>query len=625
MGTSNQILKRIIFVLSVMFIVGTKMEAEAATVADARQFTPETAFTIDAATGIITGYTEADINNPLTEIVIPTKVGGVEVKGLAGTFNGNKTVQTVIIPNTITAFGDYTFNGCEKLSMVALYDPAASMPSDSMINDWEKNNYIYDATNMVGYQLVGGNGSVTIPAVLTTIGVQAFGGKTGIAKFIVLEGNTTYLTTEDGVCLLSNVVQDNVFLGTNLVRFASGYTCNSGYTLPDGLYSVGSYAFEDIHNDGHLTFPSSIQVISDYGFYRYGMIDNNFVFPEDCALHTIGSYGFTYNRKLQIKFPKNLKIIGSYFCSYNENVAIDISETQIETIPEYAFADCSALHEITMPATVKHILAYAFANCNNLSTVEFLGDELLTLGTGAFKDSPTLHYITIPEGVTNIENETFSGCGNLGEVILPDSVTTIGDDAFKDCVTIHTLVIPPNVDYISNSSFDGVDQTKIDTSKNQYSQTVIKGELPKKGTKKTIGNIKYKVTKAHETKGTVMVVGAKNKKQKVIVIPATVNINGYTFKVTSIGSKAFYNNKQLKNVTIGENVTSIGKKAFQNCKKLKTITVKSTKVKSVKANAFKNIHKKAKIKLPKMNKKKFNKYKKKFMNKGQARTVKITK
>lgn len=386
------------------------MKAEAATIADVTQtFTDETRFTIDATTGLITAYTDVDVNNPLTEVVVPAKIGNVEVKGLSGAFDGNTSVKTVVIPNTITTLGDKTFNGCTNLSRVSLYDPTAAMASSSLINDWEKGNYIYDSANAVGYLLIGDYGCMTIPASVTTIGVQAFGGKTGIAKFAVLEGNTAYSTTEDGVCLLSNVMQNGALLGTNLVRFASGYTCNSGYTLPDGLYSVGSYAFEDIHNDGHLTFPSSLQVISDYGFYKYGMIDNNFVFPEDCALHTIGSYGFTYNRKLQIKFPKNVKTIGSFFCSYNENVAIDISETQIETIPEYAFADCSALHEIKMPATVKHILAYAFSNCNNLSTVEFLGDELLTLGTGAFKDSPTLHYITIPEGVEKIEDETFSG------------------------------------------------------------------------------------------------------------------------------------------------------------------------------------------------------------------------
>ena len=625
MGKSKKVWNGIMLMMTMLFMLCMKADVEAATLSEAtRKFTPETAFTIDKTSGLITGYTDADANNPLTEIVIPTKIDGVDVEGLSGTFCGNTSIETVIIPDTVTTIGDDSFNGCTSFNNLAFYTPEDGISLDMEVEEDQLNEYICDGTT--AYKVLNLEwGVAAIPDSVDSIGRQAFGGKTGIAKFVVMENNSTYLTTEDGVCLLSAVTQENGQQATNLVRFASGYTCNNGYTLPDSLISIGSYAFEDIHNDGHLIFPASLQVISDYGFYKYGMIDNNFDFPEDCALHTIGSYAFTYNRKLQIKFSKNVKTIGSYFCSYNENVAIDISETQIETIPEYAFADCSALHEITMPATVKHILAYAFTNCNNLSTVTFLGDELLTLGEGAFKDSPTLHYITIPEGVTEIENETFSGCQNLGEVILPDSVTTIGDEAFKDCVTIHTLVIPPNVNYISNTSFDGVDQTKIDTSKNEYSQTIIKGELPKKGYKKVIGNVKYKVTKSSKTKGTVSVIGAKNKKQKSITIPSTVNINGYTFKVTAIADKAFKKNTKLATVTIGSNVKTVGKEAFRDCKKLKKITVKSKVVSKVGKNAFKNIKKNATIKLPKMTKKKFNKYKKKFMNKGQAKTVKIKK
>jgi len=619
-------LKSLVFLMGTLFALSLSIPVQAAeSITSAKKFTPASNFTFDVTTGIITGYTGTD-----TDIIIPNKINDIDVIGLSGTFNGNTTIKTVILPNTLTTIGDYTFNGCTQLNNVASYDVSTELSSDTECENLD--NFVYCEELSVGYNVTNAEwGKATVTDGIAIIGKQAFGGKTGISSFIVTEGNTVYSTTEDGVCLLSNVVENDVFKGTNLVRFASGYTCNSGYTLPDGLYSVGSYAFEDIHNDGHLTFPSSIQIISDYGFYKYGMIDNNFVFPADCALHTIGSYGFTYNRKLQIKFPKNLKTIGSYFCSYNENVAIDISETQIETLPEYAFAECSALHQLKMPATLKHIGAYAFTNCNNLSTVEFLGTQLLTLGTGAFKDSPTLHNITIPEGVTNIENDTFSGCGNLGEVVLPDSVTTIGDNAFKGCVTIHSLVIPPNVNYISNSSFDGVDRTKIDTSKNAYAQTLINGvsipvkTIPKQGTTVTIGKLKYKIITSNGTIGTVTVIGAKNKKQKTLTIPNTVKIDGYTFNVTSIATKAFANNKKLKKVTIGANITTIGKQAFYKCKKLKTITVKSKKVKSVKSKAFKGIHKKAKIKLPKMSKKKFAKYKKKFTKKGQAKTVKITK
>ncbi len=134
------------------------------------------------------------------------------------------------------------------------------------------------------------------------------------------------------------------------------------------------------------------------------------------------------------------------------------------------------------------------------------------------------------------------------------------------------------------------------------------------------GKYQYKVTKSAAKGGTVELKAPLKKTMKSVSVPSTVKINGYTFKVTSVGKNAFKNNKKLTKVTIGANVTKIGANAFSGCKKLKKITVKSKKLKSVGKNALKNIHKKAVIKVPKAKKKA---YKKVFKGKGQKKTVKI--
>lgn len=97
-------------------------------------------------------------------------------------------------------------------------------------------------------------------------------------------------------------------------------------------------------------------------------------------------------------------------------------------------------------------------------------------------------------------------------------------------------------------------------------------------------NIKYTVTSAKEVK----VTGPTKKSIRSVTIPATVKYKGTTYKVTSIGSKAFY-----------------------NCKKLKTVTIKSKKLKSVGKNAFKGIYKKAKVTVPKSKYKAYRKLLKK--------------
>ena len=50
-----------------------------------------------------------------------------------------------------------------------------------------------------------------------------------------------------------------------------------------------------------------------------------------------------------------------------------------------------------------------------------------------------------------------------------------------------------------------------------------------------------------------------------IVIPETVNYDGKSYSVTSIGNSAFWNCSSLTSVTIPNSVTSIGNYAFYNC------------------------------------------------------------
>lgn len=146
----------------------------------------------------------------------------------------------------------------------------------------------------------------------------------------------------------------------------------------------------------------------------------------------------------------------------------------------------------------------------------------------------------------------------------------------------------------------------------------------KTGSKITIGDIVYKVTAGNDKYETceVSVLKVNTKTKKSYTIPNTVKINGETCKVTSIASNAFSGCTKATKITIGKNIQKIGSKAFYNCKNLKTLTINSTKVKSVGTNALKNVYSKAKIKVPSS---KLKSYQKLFAKKGQKSTVKITK
>lgn len=147
-------------------------------------------------------------------------------------------------------------------------------------------------------------------------------------------------------------------------------------------------------------------------------------------------------------------------------------------------------------------------------------------------------------------------------------------------------------------------------------------KMPKIGTEITVDKAVYIITAVGETEGTVTYKKPLKKTYSKVTIPSTVELEGYTCKVTEISDKAFYKNSKLNTVEIGSNVKSIGKKAFMNAKKLKTIKIKSTQLKKAGKNAFKGIHGKAKISVPS---KKYKNYKKLLKKAGVKSTVRFKK
>ena len=121
-----------------------------------------------------------------------------------------------------------------------------------------------------------------------------------------------------------------------------------------------------------------------------------------------------------------------------------------------------------------------------------------------------------------------------------------------------------------------------------------------------------------------MLFRSKNTAKGTVTIPATVKIDGVSYRVTSIADNAFKNNKKITRVVIGSNIVTIGKNAFYGCKNLKKITIKSEKLtsKSIAKNAFRGISKKTVVKVPVS---KYKAYKKMLYEKGLNKKVRILK
>nr|MCR5341403.1 leucine-rich repeat protein [Saccharofermentans sp.] len=187
-----------------------------------------------------------------------------------------------------------------------------------------------------------------------------------------------------------------------------------------------------------------------------------------------------------------------------------------------------------------------------------------------------------------------------------------------------------------------------------------------------VGNTTYTVTGVapENGTGTVRLDKIEDNGTAAVVVPDTVSIKGYTYRVTSIASYALANNPSMTSLKIGAYVTSVGNyvasgcrnltkvyggnrlktigtRAFNGCSRLKSFSIYSAVLSKIGAYSFngdrslKTIYvnkttklskkgvkkslKGSKVKTVKVKKSKVRKYKKYFTKKNCGRKVKVKK
>lgn len=150
--------------------------------------------------------------------------------------------------------------------------------------------------------------------------------------------------------------------------------------------------------------------------------------------------------------------------------------------------------------------------------------------------------------------------------------------------------------------------------------------LPMEGETVAIGGVLYQITKSDAQNGTAAVLKFQNVKQTKVVIPATLEKNGYTFRITEIKANAFKGMKSLKKAEIGKNIIKIGKSAFFKCSKLKNIKFTNKKAPQMGKKAWKGISPKCKMTVPKkMTAKQLRKFKNNVKKAGAGKNVAVKK
>ena len=250
------------------------------------------------------------------------------------------------------------------------------------------------------------------------------------------------------------------------------------------LTELPTKAFYKMKTIENLILPNTLTIINDSEFYQSSL--KSIIISSNVEM--IGEYAFYECPLKSINIPASVKAINkAAFKNCSSLVTITFSKGSMLTKicggkgflshgEKYyygAFANCTALTSIEIPANVEIIEEAAFKNCTALTTVTFENNSSLKCGAtydysyygGAFSDCISLISIEIPASVETIEAAAFKGCSKLATVTFEkgSQLKTIGGGysnssdyygAFSDC-PITSIEIPTSVETIEAAAFKG--------------------------------------------------------------------------------------------------------------------------------------------------------------------------
>lgn len=190
--------------------------------------------------------------------------------------------------------------------------------------------------------------------------------------------------------------------------------------------TIGVEAFRNCRKITKVTLPASIKRINDRAFYYCSVSSVNF--PEGLA--SIGQFAFfKCGNLLEISLPESLTDIGPW--AFRQCAKLETAELpdSMEVIPIGMFA-VSGIREIQFPPALTRIGGSAFRDCNKLEELA-VPPTVTQIGSEAFRKCLGLKKVTFSEGLKTIDQGAFSGCEKLARVVFPASLEAIGKFAFR--------------------------------------------------------------------------------------------------------------------------------------------------------------------------------------------------
>ena len=289
--------------------------------------------------------------------------------------------------------------------------------------------------------------SVSLPSTLTKIGnsygVPPFSGCHSLESIEIAEGNEVYAS--DGNCIMRKA-DNTLVLGLKASK------------IPSYTEHIGNYAFRDSGAES-IALPEGVTSIGDYAFAHNDRL-KEITLPQ--SLTSIGWYAFSDCFALgKIAIPDGVTELpyGLFaWCTELKEVALGAKTEKIDTS---VFRLCGKLERITISESNAHFKSAADGRflLNKTGDTLVLGcqdgaipDGVKKIGERAFEGRTGLKEIDFNE-VEEIGEYAFVMCAGLDRLKLTSAVRIIGEGAFQSCIGLSTVRIPDGVQSIGSAAF----------------------------------------------------------------------------------------------------------------------------------------------------------------------------
>ncbi|MDE7227933.1 MAG: leucine-rich repeat domain-containing protein [Treponemataceae bacterium] len=354
------------------------------------------------ADGLAEIGTEAFAHSAIKSIVIPASVKKIE----ADAFIGCKKLKTIRFGGTKEQWKRLVACNPELLSKKAhcadgmFYEPVAGMKITGFsavghTGHVPKSVMIPDGITQISGRAFSGCKSlesVTIPASMKEIGYNAFHGCSSL-KSVCFGGTTEQWTEIPGIFSNCELLAANVtcadgdlhteernglrILGT--VVYECMDTEAQSITIPDGVKKILSHVFNGTHIE-NLEIPESVREIGEFGFNQHlksvrfgGTLEQwRNIKGLSCNPDLLEATVTCTDGIQAMEMRDGVKISGGIAFGLADELTIPDGVTEIGA---NTFSESMHLKRISIPASVKKIEKYAFANSSNLCQIVYGGTK----------------------------------------------------------------------------------------------------------------------------------------------------------------------------------------------------------------------------------------------------------